>query len=77
MPTILRCWGRRFYFYSSDGDEPPHVRVDHGGRTTKVWVGSSKVAHNDGCSMRELVILEVIDRHREPFLEAWREHFDD
>jgi hypothetical protein len=73
MPTILRWRGRRFYFYSSDGDEPPHVHVDHSGRTIKVWLGNLKVAHNDGYSMRELTaILDVVDRHRGRFVEAWR-----
>ena len=48
MPTVLRWRGRRFYFYSSDGDEPPHVHIDHGGRTIKVWLRTLKVAYNDG-----------------------------
>ena len=54
MPTVLRWRGRRFYFYSSDGDEPPHVHVDHGGRTIKVWLHTLKVAYNDGYTMREV-----------------------
>jgi len=45
---------------------------------TKVWLRNLKIAHNDGYSMRELTaILDVVDRHREQFLEAWRDHFDD
>jgi Domain of unknown function (DUF4160) len=57
MPTVLRWRGRRFYFYSSDGDEPPHVHVDHGGRTIKIWLPSLKVAYNDGYSMREVTLI--------------------
>ena len=54
------------------------MHVDHGGRTTKVWLGNLKVAHNDGYSMRELTaVLDVIEQHRERFLEEWREHFED
>jgi hypothetical protein len=78
MPTILRWRGRRFYFYSSDGDEPPHVHVDHGGRTMKVWLDTLKVAYNDGYPLREVTtILDIVDQNRERLLEAWREHFDD
>jgi hypothetical protein len=78
MPTVLRWRGRRFYFYSSDENEPPHVHVDHSGRTIKVWLDTLKVAYNDGYAMRAVTaILDVVDRNRERFLEAWREHFDD
>jgi hypothetical protein len=78
MPTILRWRGRRFYFYSSDGDELPHGHVDHGGRTIKVWLGTPRIAYNDGYAMREVTsILNVVERNRERLLEAWREYFDD
>ncbi len=77
MPTVLRYKGYRFYFYSSDGDEPPHVHVDHSGRTIKIWLKTLKVAYNDGYPMRAItVILDVVDQHREEFLEAWRGYFD-
>jgi hypothetical protein len=53
------------------------VHVDHGGRTIKIWLPSLKVAYNDGYSMREVtVILDMVDRHREQLLEAWREYFN-
>lgn len=77
MPTILRWKGYRFYFYSSDGDEPPHVHVDHSGRTIKVWLETLKVAYNDGYRLREVsAIFDLVDRNRERLLEAWREYFD-
>jgi hypothetical protein len=78
MPTVLRWRGRRVYFYSSDGDEPPHVHVDHRGRTIKIWLESSGVAYNDGYAMREVTaILRTVDRDRDRFLEASHEHFGD
>jgi hypothetical protein len=78
MPTLLRWRGRRFYFYSSDADEPPHVHVDHSGRTIKIWLDTLKVAYNDGYPMREVTaILDIVDRNRERLLEGWREYFDD
>ena len=77
MPTILRWRGRRFYFYSSDEDEPPHVHVDHR-RAHMVWLDTLKVAYNDGYPMHEVTtILDIVDQNRERPLEAWREHFDD
>ena len=44
MATVPEVAGRRFYFYSSDGDEPPRIHVDHSGRTIKIWLGTLKVA---------------------------------
>ena len=71
MPTIPRWRGRRFYFYSSDGDEPPQVHVDHSGRTIKVWLNTLKVAYNNGYPMREVTaILATVDRNRERLLES-------
>ena len=78
MPTVLRIRGYRFYFYSSDADEPPHVHVDHRGRTIKVWLETLKIAYNDGYPMRAVaVIVDLVDQNREQLLEAWREYFDD
>jgi hypothetical protein len=78
VPTILRHRGYRFYFYSSDADEPPHVHVDHSGRTINVWLETLKIAYNDGYPMRTVtVVLDLVDRNRDQLLEAWREYFDD
>ncbi|MEO5493123.1 MAG: DUF4160 domain-containing protein [Sphingomonas sp.] len=38
MPTVLRLNGYRFYFYSHEPNEPPHVHVDKGGATLKAWL---------------------------------------
>jgi hypothetical protein len=35
MPTIFRLDGYRFYFYSHEPNEPPHVHVDKGGPSMK------------------------------------------
>jgi hypothetical protein len=28
VPTILRAQGYRFFFFSNEGDEPPHIHVE-------------------------------------------------
>ena len=38
MPTILRVDGFRFYFYSHEPNEPPHVHIDKDAATAKVWL---------------------------------------
>jgi hypothetical protein len=38
MPTVLRLGPFRFYFYSHEPNEPPHVHVDRGDATIKIWL---------------------------------------
>jgi hypothetical protein len=76
MPTILRLNGCRFYFYSHEPNEPPHVHVDRGEATMKVWLETLGVAKSHGFRAHEIGgIVEMVEAHRETFLEAWHEHF--
>ena len=35
MPTVLRVFRFRFFFYSLEGSEPPHIHVEHGDNIAK------------------------------------------
>lgn len=48
MPTVLRIGPYRFFFYSNEGSEPPHVHVESGGRVAKVWLVPVSVANPGG-----------------------------
>jgi hypothetical protein len=77
MPTILRISGFRVYFYSHEPGEPPHVHVDRGGATAKVWLEPVAVAGNSGFSARELGdVLRLTRSRQEEFLEAWHDFFN-
>ncbi len=54
MPTILRIGPFRFYFYSHEPNEPPHVHVDRGGATIKVWLKAIEVAKSRGFRAHEI-----------------------
>ena len=76
MPTILRVNGFRVYFYSHEPGEPPHVHVDRGGATAKVWLESMTLAGNAGFSAGELRdVLHLIRIRRVDCLEAWHGFF--
>jgi hypothetical protein len=76
MPTVLRWNGYRFYFFSNEGAEPPHIHVDKGGSTAKYWLEPVALARNIGYSARELRDVEAkISAESAAFLEKWREHF--
>ena len=76
MPTVLRQDGYRFYFYSHEPGEPPHVHVDKGGASAKVWLEMVVRARNMGYKPRELTaILAIVRANRERMMEAWHGYF--
>ncbi len=76
MPTLLRWNGFRFYFFSSDGDEPPHVHIDRDGATAKYWLSPVRLARNVGLNARDLRLVEdKVAEEQIRFLEAWHGYF--
>ncbi|MGB8364899.1 MAG: DUF4160 domain-containing protein [Rhizomicrobium sp.] len=78
MPTVLRWNGYRFYFFSNEGFEPPHIHVDKDGKTVKFWLETISVARNIGFAARELKAIEdKVRTERLQFIEAWNGYFND
>ena len=76
MPTIMSVGPYRFYFYSHEPDEPPHVHVDRDDSSSKFWLDPFSLARNRGFGARELRQLEeLVEQHRLELREAWNEHF--
>lgn len=76
MPTVLRINGYRFYFYSHEPNEPPHVHVDRADRSLKAWLEPVTLAKNIGFRGHEInAILALVEEHRVALLEAWHEYF--
>jgi hypothetical protein len=76
MPTVLRVAGFRFYFYSHEPGEPPHVHVDKGGSTAKVWLQPIALARQIGFRGPEIAtILSLAREHERQLLEAWHGYF--
>ncbi len=77
MPTILLWRGYRFYFFSNEGVEPPHVHVDKDGNSVKFWLQPIVVARNHGFSQREIGVIESkVAEERDMFIEAWNGYFN-
>ena len=76
MPTVLRLNGYRFYFYSHEPNEPPHVHIDKGDATLKAWLNPVALAKGSGFRPHEInAILAMVAEHRATLLEAWHEYF--
>lgn len=72
-PTVHREKGFRFFFYSNEGLEPPHIHVVKGGNEAKIWLMPEvSVAENYGFSRKELnTILDIVKANLEKFLEEY------
>ena len=76
MPTVLRIGAFRFYFYSHEPNEPPHVHVDRDEATSKLWLEVVEVARSRGFRAHEIGgIVAMVEAHRDLLLEAWHDHF--
>jgi len=76
MPTILRTKGYRFFFFSLEGSEPPHIHVEHGDKIAKFWLGPINLGSSSGFRSHELTkIRAIVIEYSELFLEKWDEHF--
>jgi hypothetical protein len=76
MPTVLRVGPYRFYFFSHEPNEPPHVHVDREEFSAKFWLETCDLARNYGFPAHELLKLHsIVVAHREELLEAWHGYF--
>ena len=74
MPTVLLVEGYRFFFFSNEGQEPPHVHVRKGGGVAKVWLESVQLDSAVGFKPAELRrIRELTVEHKAVLLERWHE----
>ena len=75
MPTVLRVKGYRFFFFSREGREPPHIHVEQAERYAKFWLNPILLARSRGFRSGELSqIQRIVVQNRELFMEKWHEH---
>ena len=76
MPTVLRSDPHRFFFFSNEGDEPPHIHAETAENYAKFWLSPVTLASAVGYNARELHQLRVlVTNNARLFLEKWYEHF--
>jgi len=81
MPVVLRIRGYRFWFYSADLAEPPHVHVGKAGSEAKYWLAPVRLARQRGFRPPELSEIQgIVMAYQNDLLMAWqnaREQRDD
>ena len=76
MPTLLRLFGLRFFFYL-DEHRPIHVHVEHSGKFAKIELEPEiKTVYNHGLKENEMrMAVETCMIYREKFIEEWYNRF--
>ena len=76
MPTVLRTGPYRFYFFSHEPNEPPHVHVDRDESSAKFWLKPVQLSRNLGFGPKELQkLLTIVTENQELILEKWYGYF--
>ena len=77
MPTIFIINGFRFFFYSSENDEPIHVHITKGNANGKVWLEPEiSIAYMHEFTTRETrQIMEIITNEIVTLKKKWNEYF--
>jgi hypothetical protein len=76
MPTVARIGPYRFFFFSNEGTEPPHIHVQRDRHLAKFWLQPVALARVTGFGAVELRRIErLVVKNGARFLEAWNEYF--
>lgn len=76
MPTILRKLGFRFFFYSDEGNEPPHVHVEKGSGRGKYWIEPVKKCYmKNFTKQEEKKVGDIVHEEQDNFKRKWYEYF--
>lgn len=77
MPTVLRVGPYRFFFFSNEGNEPPHIHVESGSGVAKFWLTEVTLEKSANLRSHELAqIRRIVEENREQFIEAWHNYFN-
>jgi len=75
MPTVLREKGYRFFFFSNESQEPPHVHVQQAERYAKFWLSPVRLAKNVGFRRNEITQLgKIVSEKKRFLLKVWYGH---
>lgn len=77
MPTVLRKDGYRFFFFSNEGNESPHIHVEHGAGYAKCWLDPVRLAYSSGLTRRQMAkLLNLVTKYQTSFKTYWYDYFN-
>ncbi len=77
MPTFLRIAGFRFFFYSDEGNELPHIHIERSDEVAKFWLEPVELASSSGFSAKEINQLrKLVTENQLRLVQSWHEYFN-
>ena len=77
MPTVLRSGPYRFFFYSGDKSEPPHVHVERDDNVAKFWLDPVRIQNSGGFTRKEInEILKLVETNKDLLESSWHDYFN-
>lgn len=77
MPTILRIGKYRFFFFSNEGNEPPHIHVESAENYAKFWLKPVTLEKSVGYDSHELSELrKIVEKYKNFFGRKWNAYFN-
>ena len=77
MPTVLRIASFRFFFYSDEGSEPPHIHVERSDEVAKFWLEPVELVSSSGFSAKEISQLrKLVTENQTRLVQSWHEYFN-
>lgn len=68
----------RYFFYSGDREEPPHVHVERDDSVVKFWLDPVRLVSSVGFRRSDIGrVQELVEEHQEELLRSWDEFFND
>ena len=82
MPTVLLISGWRLFFYSNEGNEPPHIHAEKAEMSCKFWLKADLFEIEEAYAYRlspgeRKEIRRIIYSHFDYILTEWNKHFND
>ena len=78
MPTVPVQGPYRFFFYSGDSGELPHIHVEREHMKAKFWLSPVRLQSSGGFSRGEINrIQRLVEENRQYLLRSWNEFFSD
>ena len=76
MPSVMRIGPYRFFFYSNEQGEPPHIHIQRDRSLAKFWLTPVSLASSTRFPPREIRDLQkLVEQHTPELLESWNEYF--
>ena len=77
MPAVASIGPYKLFFYSAEGNEPPHIHVRRDRSTAKFWMDPVRLAKSRRFNDHELrSVQKLVEENQERILEAWNEYFN-